>query len=137
MSSKYFFDTNIFIYAFDVSFPDKQHVARKSIEDLVRSGQGVISTQVINEFYVVLTKRFKFPAQEARKHLDNLLQFEVVEIDVPLIKEAVDCSILDGINYWDALLIVSAARAGCDYLLTEDLNHGQTIKGVTVRNIFK
>ena len=69
--------------------------------------------------------------------MDNLLDFEVIEIDVPLIKEAIDCSILDQISYWDALVVVSAQKGGCALLLTEDLNHGQVIKGVKIENIFK
>jgi len=137
MSDKVFIDTNILVYANDKTSPEKQYKCTVKIKEIHRHGNGVISTQVLHEFYVASTKKLKISPIEARRQIDSLLDFEIIEIDVPLIKEAIDCSILDQISYWDALVVVSAQKGGCGILLTEDLNHGQIIKGIKVENIFK
>ncbi len=137
MSAKIFIDTNILIYSNDKISAEKQIKSRSKLKEIFEIGSGVISTQVLHEFYVASINKLKYPPIEVRKQIDELLNFEVIDIDVPLIKEAIDCSILDQINYWDALVVVSAQKGGCGVLLTEDLNHGQTIKGVKIQNIFK
>ncbi len=137
MSDKCFIDTNIFAYSIDSANSDKQRRAKSLIEEIILNQRGVISTQVLQELYVVATRKLGIRPTEARKQMEYMLQFELVIVDAVLIKEAIDCSILDQISYWDALLVVSAANANCASLLTEDLNHGQMIKGVRVNNIFK
>ena len=137
MSVKFFIDTNIFIYLNDHASFEKQKKSRAKLEEIYSQGTGVISTQVLQEFYVVSTKKFKLPPVEVRKQVESMLDFEVINIDVPLIKEAIDSSILDQISYWDALIVASAQKGGCDHVLTEDLNHDQVIKGVKIVNIFK
>ena len=137
MNAKVFIDTNILIYSNDKAFPDKQNKCRARMKEIFKEGNGVISTQILHEFYVASTRKLNLTPLEARRQIDNLLDFEVIEINVPLIKEAIDCSILDQISYWDALVVVCAQKGGCGLLLTEDLNHGQIIKGIKIENIFK
>jgi len=137
MISKVFIDTNILVYSNDKAYPKKQNKSKEIIREVFKNGNGVISTQILHEYFVISTQKLKLSARDVRNQMDNLLDFEVIEIDVPLIKEAIDCSILDQISYWDALVVVSAQKGGCALLLTEDLNHGQVIKGVKIENIFK
>ncbi len=135
--SKVFIDTNILIYSNDKAYPEKQNKSRAVIKEIFKRGNGVISTQILHEYYVISTQKLNLSAIDVRNQIDSLIEFEIIDIDVPLIKEAIDCSILDQISYWDALVVVSAQKGGCGLLLTEDLNHGQVIKGVKVENIFK
>ena len=137
MNVKVFIDTNILVYLNDYGYPEKQNKCKARIKEIIKDGNGVISTQILHEFYVTLTKKLNIPAIDVRKQMDSFLDFEVIDVDVPLIKEAIDCSILDQISYWDALVIVCAQKGGCAILLTESLNHGQVIKGVKIENIFK
>jgi len=137
MISKSFIDTNILIYSNDKAYPEKQNKSKEIIRELFKNGNGVISTQILHEYFVISTQKLKLSVRDVRNQIDNLLDFEVIDIDVPLIKEAIDCSILDQISYWDALVVVAAQRGGCGTVLTEDLNHGQIIKGVKIENIFK
>ena len=137
MISKSFIDTNILIYSNDKAYPEKQNKSKEIIRELFKNGNGVISTQILHEYFVISTQKLKLSVRDVRNQIDNLLDFEVIDIDVPLIKEAIDCSILDQISYWDALVVAAAQKGLCATILTEDLNHGQIIKGVKIENIFK
>jgi predicted nucleic acid-binding protein len=95
---------------------------------------GVISTQVLQEFYVASTRKLGTDPLIAKDILRTLERFETVVISPMLIREAVDCSILNHLSFWDALIIVAAESAHCETLWTEDLNHGQIIRGVRIEN---
>ena len=136
MSDKVFIDTNILIYANDGTYPEKQQKSRDRIRDIYKMGNGVLSAQVLHEFYVASIRKLNLAPVDVRKQIESLLDFEIINIDVSLIKEAIDCSILDKISYWEALIVVAAQKGGCSELWTQDLNHGQIIKGVRVVNIF-
>jgi predicted nucleic acid-binding protein len=94
----------------------------------------VISTQVMQEFFVVATRRLGVPPLAAKAVLKTFGVFEIITAGPALIHEAIDCSVLNAISFWDALIIAAAASAGCGSLYTEDLNHGQVIMGVRVQN---
>ncbi len=136
--SKLFIDSNILVYAMDKHDLKKGKHCRKILRDL-NTGEtsGVLSTQVLQEFYVVSTKKLSIEPLLVKNILHTFENFEVVVVTVALIKEAIDTSILYKITFWDALIIVSAESAKCEKVLTEDLNHGQIIRGVRVENPFE
>ena len=136
MSAKAFLDTNVLVYAQDTAWPQKQRASRELIAALAASSDGVISTQVLQEFFVVATRKIGVPPLAAKGLLKTFAVFEIVEVSPALIQEAVDCSILNQVAFWDALILAAAASAGCGTVYSEDLNPGQSILGVTVKNPF-
>jgi predicted nucleic acid-binding protein len=132
MSEKVFIDTNILAYANDASDAAKQRLAQACLAapDVDR----VISTQVLQEFYVTCTRKLDIAPADAKRLLRSLRRIETVLIDPDLILEAADCSAMDQLAFWDALILVSAEKAHCRELWTEDLNDGQTIRGIRIRN---
>lgn len=136
--AKGFLDTNVLIYALDRDNRDRRKRSRNLIGDLRRSGRGVISTQVLQEFYVVATRKLLIDPLKVKPLLQWFEKhFEVVVINGALIREAIDCSVINQLSFWDALIVVSAERAMTSTLHTEDLNHGQIIRGVRISNPFK
>ena len=135
--SKVFVDTNLVVYTMDVAEPEKRDKCRRLLDDLTARRVGVISTQVLQETYVVATKKLGMDPLRVRTNLKLLSPFETVLIAPPIIFEAIDCSILNTISLWDALLVAAAASARCDTLWTEDLNPGQTLLGVRIENPLK
>ncbi|VAX38223.1 hypothetical protein MNBD_UNCLBAC01-2011 [hydrothermal vent metagenome] len=134
--SKIFIDTNILVYCLDQNDLKKQSESRKRLTDLQEKETGVISTQVLQEFYVTAIKKLRVEPLLVKKILHSFENFEIVSVDVHLINEAIDCSILQQISFWDALIVVTAEKAKCQVLWTEDLNHDQVIRGMLVKNIF-
>jgi predicted nucleic acid-binding protein len=132
--SKAFLDTNVLAYALDQDAGEKRDVAR----GLLRSspGIGVISTQVLQEFYVVATRKLGVEPALAKSILHSLRRFETVTVTADLIEDAADCSVVYQLSFWDALIVVSAESAKCSEVWTEDLNAGQVIRGVKVVNPF-
>ena len=98
----------------------------------------MVSTQVLSEFYVTITKKVEKPlsSDAARREIGLLAALEVVDVDVPMIDQAIQIQTRWQLGYWDALIIAAATRAGCATVLSEDLSHGQTYGTVTVRNPF-
>lgn len=134
MSGKVFLDTNILLYAQDAGSPEKQRRSRDVIAQLATSGDGVISTQVLQEFYAAATRKLGVPPLAAKANLKTFTVFEIVQVSPALIHDAVDCSVLNALSFWDALILAAAANSGCSTLYTEDLNHGQIVLGVKVEN---
>ena len=134
MPDRIFLDTNILVYAQDAGYPDKQRKSREIIAQLADSGDGVISTQVMQEFFVAATRKLGVEPLAAKGVLKTFSVFEVVQISSTLIHEAVDCSILNQLSFWDSLILAAAASAGCSTVFSEDLASGQTILGVRVQN---
>ncbi|MDX2343068.1 MAG: PIN domain-containing protein [Acidimicrobiia bacterium] len=131
-----FIDTNVLVYAVDGSEPEKQATAQRVLSD--PELDFVISAQVLSEFYVATTRRLRPPlgSAEAAATIGELRRVPVVAIDDRLVAAAIDTSEEAGISLRDAQIIQAAARSGCDQVLTEDLNDGQTIAGVQIRNPF-
>jgi predicted nucleic acid-binding protein len=132
--SKVFLDTNILVYCLDQSEVGKQRMCRKLIKGLTGEHTGVISTQVMQEFYVAATGKLGADPLLIKDILRSLERFETVIVSPMLIKEAIDCAIINRVSFWGALIIVSAESARCEVLWTEDLNHGQVIRGVRIEN---
>jgi predicted nucleic acid-binding protein len=133
---KVFLDANVLVYAQDTHDPTKQQQSRALIAGLAASGAGVISTQVLQEFYVASTKKLGVPPLAAKAMLKTFSVFEIVQVSPSLIADAVDCSVLNHVSFWDALILAAAASAGCTAVCTEDMNAGQMVLGVTIENPF-
>ncbi|HEY5343552.1 MAG TPA: PIN domain-containing protein [Solirubrobacteraceae bacterium] len=133
-----FLDTNVLVYLFDHDEPDKEQCARDILEQ-AEPGELVLSTQVLSEFYVVVTRKLKQPldAAQAAQAVDWLSLLGVVTLDPALVKAAIQTSRSSQLSYWDGLIVASAAAGGCERLLTEDLNDGQVIGSVRVENPFR
>jgi predicted nucleic acid-binding protein len=136
MASRTFFDTNIFVYLFDADSPDKQSRARAVLQKALERGPVVISTQVLQEFFVTVTRKLArpLPAPEAEAALRQLMELTVVQVDPDLILAAAGSSRRDQISFWDALILAAAKAAGCDEVLSEDLQHGQSFGHVRIVN---
>ncbi len=133
-----FLDTNLLVYAHDDCNPEKSAKAAALILSLADAGAGVISTQVLGEFFQVVTRKLK-PSLAPAAAADAMRAYEVlrvVPIDTPMVHTAVEVVERHGIGYYDALIVAAAARAGCHTIHSEDLNAGQEYLGVTVRNPF-
>lgn len=134
--SKVFVDTNVLVYTLDQHDLIKQKTCRDLLRQLQTQNNAVISTQVLQEFYITATQKLHVSPLLAKNILRTLQKIETVSISPALIEQAIDCSILNQISFWDALIAVSAESARCEILYTEDLNDGQLISGVLVQNPF-
>lgn len=137
MKERTFLDTNVLVYADDLDAGQKNEVARELIRSAMIERTGVISTQILQEFFVVSTRKLKVPAEIARRKVELLGQLDVVRIEFKTILEAVDLHRLRSISFWDALVVRSASLGGAAFLLTEDLQHGEVIDGVRIKNPFR
>jgi predicted nucleic acid-binding protein len=135
-SGKLFFDTNVIVYALDKADRRKRDRCRALLRAAAVSGRGVISTQVLHELFVVTTRTLGIDPLDAKAVVAAQENFEVVVMTPALIREAIDCSVLARLSFWDALVAVAAESAACAFLVTEDLNDGQLIRGVKVRSPF-
>ncbi len=136
MTSKVFIDTNILVYSVDTCDPTKQTAARSLLKEIAFRNNGVLSTQVLQEFYVTITQKLGINPLDAKALLVPLENIETVVVTSPLIRKAADISILNNISFWDALIVAAANDAGCKTVYTEDLNHKQTIENISIINPF-
>lgn len=132
-----FVDTNVFVYCFDPDEPRKQTVATELLDDL-GARRIVLSAQVLNEFYVTVTRKLKRPLEEAQAVaiVGAMAALDVVPVDAALVKAGVDRSRTSQLSLWDALVVESARQADCPVVLTEDLNAGTDFDGAMVVNPF-
>lgn len=135
-NNKIFIDTNILIYSLDQFNPEKKLQARSILNRVMKHHTGVISTQVMQEFYVGATQKMHGDPVIIKGVLNQLLHFELIQVSPELIFSAIDCSILNRLSFWDALIISTAASARCEEIWTEDLNHNQIVLGVRIVNPF-
>lgn len=139
MTERRFFDTNVLVYAHDSTDPRRQEIAAALLEDCLRAGTAVLSLQVLQEFYVVATRKLRPPLHpnEARSLVGDFLHHPLVETTGSHVLRAIDLSVASQVSLWDALIFVAAASAGCSVLYSEDLAHGSTIAGVKIENPFR
>jgi predicted nucleic acid-binding protein len=133
-----FVDTNVLVYAFDKGGSSKQQIAQQLIGELMDQERLRVSTQVLQELFVTLTRKVKRPCSsaEALAVLEDLAAWPLVLLDYAAIRAAIETAGRDKLSFWDALVVVAAVRAGAAVLYTEDLNDGQEILGVRIRNPF-
>jgi predicted nucleic acid-binding protein len=133
-----FVDTNILAYAHDRSETAKQPLARALLEELWRDRAGVLSTQVLQELYVVATRKLDppMPRAAARELVALYATWPVVQVDIPLILAASELEERHTLPFWDALIVEAARWAGAARLVSEDLQPGRSVGGVAVENPF-
>lgn len=136
---KVFVDTNVIVYAYDRDAGEKHGVAADIMKDLWRSGLGTISTQILQEFFVTLTKKISAPMDISvvRETIRRLSKWDVLLIDVDTIIRATELQERYKYSFWDSLIIASAIAGGARTILSEDLADGQTIQGITIKNPFR
>lgn len=133
-----FFDTNILVYLFDADDEVKKELASARFEAEASAGRVVLSTQVLQEFYVSVTRKLSVPLapETAESVVRDLSLFPIVAIDTDRILAAVRKSRTLGLSFWDALIVEAALAGGADCLLSEDMQHGQVIEGLRIENPF-
>jgi predicted nucleic acid-binding protein len=133
-----FFDTNVLVYLFDDDAPEKQALARTVLQREVEDGRAVLSTQVLQEFFVATTRKLADPlsSEDGECAGRDLAELPVIQVTTRLVLDAVRRTRKTGFSFWDALIIETALAGGADRLLTEDLQHGQRIDGLLVENPF-
>jgi predicted nucleic acid-binding protein len=138
MRDKAFLDTNVLVYLYDADAPDKQARAREILERGSAQTDLILSTQVLQEFYVTVTRKFSrhLSESEALLAMRGLRAFPTVQVDVAMIFDAVELRRAYQISFWDALIARAALAAGCSRLLTEDLQHQMRIGDLTIENPF-
>jgi len=137
MSARVFIDTNVLIYAHDADAGPKNETARTVLRDLWGRRAGVLSTQVLQEFYVNVTRKIAIPLSKptARAVVDSYKAW-CVSTTPAEISAAFRIEDETGIGFWDALIVAVARKAGAVRILSEDLNAGQIIAGVRIENPF-
>jgi len=137
MSAKSFVDTNVVLYAYDRKSGMKQFRAQSILEELWSEKTGVLSMQVLQEFYVNVTRKIAspLPRETARKIALKYAAW-CVETGPAEIASAFSIEDQTKISFWDALIVASALKAGAGRIFSEDLNHGQRIAGILIVNPF-
>lgn len=138
MSVRTFVDTNVLVYVYDGESPKKQETARALVEALGRTGDLVLSTQVLQEFYVTVTRKLAGPVPErdALEILRWLAEFRVVPTEPALVLSAAQLSRRHQVSLWDALILEAARASGAERLLTEDLQDGWDLGDLRIENPF-
>lgn len=138
MTDRFFIDTNILVYAHDTSDGRKMGLARQLIREGLQNEALILSTQVLNEFFVTITRKLKKPISiaKAREEIQLLQIAEIILIDHDLILKAIDLELKEKISHWDALIVVCAQFAQCTVLFSEDLQHGRRYGNLQIINPF-
>lgn len=131
-----FLDTNVLVYADDLAAGVKRDQAMALLRELVQSSRAVVSTQVLQEFYVIATRKLGVPAEIARQKVERFAQLDVVLVRPELVLGAIDLHRLHRLSFWDALVVRCASVSGCARVLSEDMGHGQLVDGVRIENPF-
>lgn len=131
-----FFDSNILVYAEDSADAVKQQKAISLILEHGRQRTGVLSVQVLGEYFSAVTRKLRLDPAVARAQVEFYSRFRVIEPTVVDVLGAIDLHRLHSISYWDSLIIRCAIQSGCSVLLSEDLQHGQNFDGVRIVNPF-
>jgi predicted nucleic acid-binding protein len=134
-----FFDTNLLVYLFDSSSPEKQGKARQVFTERAQRDEVLLSAQVLQEFYVTVTRKLDPPlsGDRAERLVRDFAAFPVVTTDAPLVVAAVALAQRHRLSLWDAMILVAAKAGGATELFTEDLQHGQVLEGVRVVDPFR
>src|SRR5579864_1767753 len=139
MGGRFFLDTNLFVYTFDTSAPLKQRKAAQLIRRAADTGEGIVSYQVVQEFFNVALRRFpnRMTVAEAEQYLITVLRpLLAVNSSPALYLEALRIADKHRLSWYDSLIVAAACEGQCGILYTEDLSHGQHIEGVRIVNPF-
>ncbi len=135
---KFFFDTNILVYLFDIDSPDKRRKARALFQKHAEAGDILLSTQVLQEFYVTVTRKLSRPLDgiAATEAAARFAELPMVQVDDKLILAAIHRSQESRLSFWDALIVQAAIEGRASTLYSEDMQNGQVLDGVRVVNPF-
>jgi predicted nucleic acid-binding protein len=138
MTERVFVDTNVLIYAHDLDAGLKRDRAVSILSRLWENENGIVSVQVLQEFYVRVTRKIRDPLTPAlaRGVIKNYLAWQIAPNDPSTVLLASEIAERNQISFWDALIVASASNAGADKILSEGLNHGQVIEGIVIENPF-
>jgi len=137
MSDKTFIDTNVLMYAHDVAAGTKHQIAEMVLRELWNEQAGVLSVQVLQEFYVNVTRKIPVPlSKEMARQVVSSYAIWCTETTSAEISAAFRIEDESRIGFWDALIVSSAARSGATRILSEDFNAGQRIAGIVIENPF-
>ncbi len=137
MNARSFFDTNVVVYTDDRSAPAKQRRAIDLVAQHRRSATGVISMQVLQEYFVAATRKLRVDAAVARRKVELLSEFDVARPEVADVLAAIDMHRLHGFSFWDALILRMAKQSGCTVVFSEDMQQSQNVEGIRVVNPFQ
>jgi predicted nucleic acid-binding protein len=137
MSARSFFDTNVLVYADDKAAPVKQRRALDLVTEHRRARTGVVSLQVLQEYFVAVTRKLHVNPAIARRKVELLAEFDVAAPGVGDILAAIDLHRLHGLSFWDALVMRAAKQAGCSVLFSEDMQDAREIDGLQIVNPFR
>ena len=129
-------DTNVLVYADASDEPVKQAQAIALVSALLRAGDAVISTQVLQEYVNVAVRKLRLPQGLIRERIAFYRRFEMVMTSPDLISDALDLHLLRGLSFYDALIVRAAVVGGCQRVLSEDLQNGAVVQGVRIENPF-
>ena len=136
MSDRSFFDTNVLVYADDKATPAKQRRAIELVAEHRRAGTGVLSSQVLQEYFVTVTRKLHVEVTIVRRKVELLAEFDLVVPGLDDILAAIDLHRLHGFSFWDALVLRAAKESACTILYSEDLQPGRVVDGVQIVNPF-
>jgi predicted nucleic acid-binding protein len=136
MPVRSFIDTNVLIYAEASDAPVKQRLALDLLKQLFVDAQGVLSTQVLQEYCNVALKRLRLSPGHVRAQLDLYEQFEIIQVTPAIIHAGLDLHQTRSVGFYDAIIVASAQTAGCNVLLTEDMHAGEVMGSVRIANPF-
>lgn len=133
-----FVDTNVLVYAHDLAESERRPIAQALLDDLWRTRTGALSTQVLQEFYNVVTRKFEPPLSKraAREIVASYAEWLVVQIDLALILAASVLQERHKLSFWDALIVEAARRSGASRIVSEDLQAGRRLGGARIENPF-
>ena len=139
MKARIFLDTNVLVYLFDADDPAKQRQVQELLSSRELRAQVILSTQVLQEFYVSVTRKLASPLslEAAFQAVQDLAAFPIVPIDVSLILLAIQRSGQAKMSFWDALILEAALTAGATVLYSEDFQDGAVFGGLRIANPFK
>lgn len=139
MTGRLFLDTNILVYLFDADAPTKQGHVRQFLSNQTLQARLILSTQVLQEFYVTVTRKLATPLEPvaAAQAVRDLATWAVVQIDPSLILSAIARSQVSRISFWDALIVEAALSGGATDLYSEDLQDGLIVEGMRISNPFR
>ena len=136
MSARSFLDTNILLYTDDNDAPRKQRRALELYAECRRGGRGVVTTQVLQEYFVGATRKLGVDVPAARRKAELFGRLHVVPVGLEDILGAIDLHRLHPLSFWDALVVRAALVSGCSVLYSEDLQHGWKVDGLAIVNPF-
>jgi predicted nucleic acid-binding protein len=139
MSGRFFLDTNIFVYTFDSSARAKARRARQLIQEALETHRGIVSYQVVQEFFNIALRRFAQPLSlaDAEQYVGTVFRpLLAIHSSTALYLEALRLTTTHHLAWYDSLIVAAAIEGGCEVLYSEDLQHGRMIDGVRITQPF-